>query len=160
MAANRWKPEEERKWPTLESLVVSGLSGAATGLTDFGPEQWKYEAGIAFLGSLAEDALKGDDYRWLAALGAATGAGLYEKYGKARFKEKFGDKMLAQGAGKFASKAIKEAFGSAVEDLTESEAKEFLEGFMRAIENADKVRDFWEQQFNDWFGNGDEDPIL
>lgn len=159
LIANRLKPEKERKWPTWQSLLTSGLSGAATGAMDFGPDQWKYEAGVAFLGSAAEDALEGKPTKWFAAIGAGVGAGLYAKYGKEAFKKKFGDKPLAQAVGKTISKMIKEVFSAEVE-LAEAEVAEFIEGFMRAIENADEAADYWQRQFDEWFWQGDQDPIL
>ena len=137
---------------------MSGLSGAATGVADFGTDQWKYEAGVAFVGSLAEDTLGGHPPRWIAALGAGAGAGLWEKWGKEKLKRWFGENPLSQASGKFVSKVIKEVFGAEAE-LAEHEVAEFLKGFMRAIEKAEEALDYWEQQFNDWFWMDDRDPI-
>lgn len=161
LIANLRKPPEERKLPSWESLLASGASGAASGLLDTNlADKWKWEAGIAVLGSLSEDALSGKEFNYWAAIGAGVGAGLWEKWGKAKFRSIFGDAEASQASGKVVSKAIKEIFGAEV-DLAGEELKQFMIGFLRAVESQSRdVVDYWEKQFDDWFWQGDEDPFI
>ena len=58
------------------------------------------------------------------------------------------------------SKAIKEIFGAEV-DLAGEELKQFMIGFLRAVESQSRdVVDYWEKQFDDWVWQGDEDPFI
>lgn len=161
LLANANKPPHEQKLPSWESLLMSAVSGAASGVVELAPgEPWKWEAGIAVLGSLAEDALANKDFNYWAAIGAGVGAGLWQKWGKEKFKAFFGEKPISQAAGKSVSKAIKEIFGAEVE-LASEELGEFMRGFARAVESDGRdILDYWQKQFDDWFWSGDEDPFI
>lgn len=160
LAANAKRPRNEWKLPSWESLLASALTGAASGVVDLAPgEPWKWEAGIAVLGSLSEDAMANREFNYWAAIGAGVGAGLWEKLGKAAFRNRYGNLEFSQASGKVLSKAIKEIFGAEVE-LGANELREFMQGFARAVEQSDEVVDYWEKQFDEWFGQGDEDPFL
>jgi hypothetical protein len=148
----------KKELPSLESMLASALTGAGSGVVDFGPDQWKYEAGLAVMGSVAEDVLKGEKANAWAAIGAGVGAGLYAKYGKERFKARFGEVPVAQMTGKAIKKLIQEVFGTEVEVLAR-EAEEFIKGFLRGIASgANSSVDYLKQQFNDWLWQGDTDP--
>ena len=142
---NRMKRPEDRRWPTAGSLLNSAVTGAISRARDFGPEQWKEEAGLAFLGSLAEDWIDNKEPRWVGAIGAAVGAGLYTKYGKARLEALLGTKVLARLTTRAVSKMIKEVFGADVQLLPE-DMKEFIEGFGRAVDRAEKAAEYWERK--------------
>jgi hypothetical protein len=164
MAANSLKPRDKWEYPDWRSVLISGAQGAASGFVDLSPvEPWKLEAGIAVLGSLVEDMVTAEEGKeaelnYWGAIGAGVGAGLWGKYGKERFRNKFGSTDWSQASGKLVSKLIKEVFAVEVEFLSQEALKLFMEGFSRFIENADAAMDYLEQQFNDWFWQDDRDP--
>lgn len=146
----------EKKDFSWNSIIVSAINGAMTGAFDFGANQWKYEGGLAFFGSIVDDLVNEREPSVLAAVGAAVAAAAYSKYGKDHFEKWKG--AGAQGVGKFVSKALKEFFGRELK-IGDDQLREFLRGFAWAIENRDKLFEYWVDQFEDMFWTGD-DPYV
>jgi len=156
IAANLRKSPKDRTWmPSVGSLFNSAATGAVSGAFDFGQENWKEEAGLAFIGSLAEDCIDGrDPPRWVGAIGAAVGAGLYTRYGRERLLSLFGTsrwgEIGARMTHRIVSKVVKEVFGTVDLQLLPEEVKEFAEGFARAVVAAEEVAAYWDRKIDEW----------